>query len=210
MPIHIHSLQIPYIPSGHSDIWGKEIHFAEDQYYHIKASSGKGKSTFIQCLYGVQKNYSGELSFNGQSVKNMNIAERCHYREQSVSIVFQDLKLFEHQTAFENIEIKRQLNPYHTESRMKDMAIELGVSEQLSRPIDTLSYGERQRIAIIRALMQPFQMLLLDEPFSHLDQANIQKASALILHEVRQRKAGIILVDLEDDQHFPYHEKRIL
>ena len=65
----------------------------------------------------------------------------------------------------------------------------------------TCSYGEQQRIAIIRALQQPFNFIILDEPFSHLDEENSKKALALIEQEADKRGAGIILADL---QHNPF------
>jgi putative ABC transport system ATP-binding protein len=90
---------------------------------------------------------------------------------------------------------------------MTEFAERLCVAHTLNRPIQTLSYGERQRIAIIRALMQPFTTLLLDEPFSHLDQQNIELATQLIAQELQLRNATLLLTDLEDDNHFEYHQK---
>ena len=84
------------------------------------------------------------------------------------------------------------------------------MTHTLERVVSTLSYGERQRIAIIRALMQPFNLILLDEPFSHLDEVNIQSAIALIKQEIEKRDATLLITDLEDDQRFPYHQKFML
>ena len=66
------------------------------------------------------------------------------------------------------------------------------------------SYGEQQRIAIVRALIQPFELLLMDEPFSHLDNENILKAAKLIAEECAKRNAGFVLTDLDEDEHFEY------
>ena len=82
------------------------------------------------------------------------------------------------------------------------MAQSLGVQHILGQRAGLCSYGEQQRIAIIRALMQPFEWLLLDEPFSHLDKENIIKAAALIKEECLQRNAGFIITDLDEDEHF--------
>ena len=87
------------------------------------------------------------------------------------------------------------------------MAERLGVSHILERKGEICSYGEQQRIAIIRALMQPFELLLMDEPFSHLDNANTSKAAELIAEECDKRNAAFILTDLEDDDHFNYSKK---
>jgi putative ABC transport system ATP-binding protein len=84
------------------------------------------------------------------------------------------------------------------------MAERLGVSHILDQRTGLCSYGEQQRIAIIRALIQSFDWLIMDEPFSHLDQENIAKAAALIAEECTKRKAGFMLTDLDDDNHFQY------
>jgi putative ABC transport system ATP-binding protein len=96
---------------------------------------------------------------------------------------------------------------YYDTQQIEAMAEMLGVRRLLNRKAAFLSYGERQRVAIIRSLVQPFQWLLLDEPFSHLDQNNITKASQLIVEECRKRNAGIIVAGLDDDKFIPYDEK---
>lgn len=203
-------LRIPYITPHHSDIWNCEVNFEQGLFYHIKAASGQGKSSLIQTLYGLQQNFEGRILFEGKDLKKISIADWCDLRASKLSIVFQDLKLFIDQTAFENINIKRVLTNYYTEAVIHEFAEKLSVTHTLDRVVSTLSYGERQRIAIIRSLMQPFGILLLDEPFSHLDEVNIQSAIALIKQEVEKRDATLLITDLEDDQRFPYHQKFML
>ena len=82
------------------------------------------------------------------------------------------------------------------------MAATLGISNKLNNQVKTCSYGEQQRIAIIRALQQPFEFLLMDEPFSHLDENNRKIATALIEEEAAKRNAGIILADLKRVEYF--------
>ena len=77
------------------------------------------------------------------------------------------------------------------------MASRLGIKNKLNKTAKTCSYGEQQRIAIIRSLLQPFDFLLLDEPFSHLDDANRLKAFELIKEECEHRKASMIFADLK-------------
>jgi putative ABC transport system ATP-binding protein len=84
------------------------------------------------------------------------------------------------------------------------MAAALGISGKLDQACGKCSYGEQQRVAIIRALMQPFDFLLLDEPFSHLDDNNAKKAMQLILQESQARHAAIVFADLERVDHFPF------
>jgi ABC-type lipoprotein export system ATPase subunit len=116
--------------------------------------------------------------------------------------------LFTDQTARENIELKRQLNPYHPAQKIDEMAKRLGIANKLNRLAKTCSYGEQQRIAIIRSLMQPFDFLLLDEPFSNLDENNRNKAFELIDEECKQRNASMIFADLKVLDFFT-NEKRL-
>ncbi|MHB1921775.1 MAG: ATP-binding cassette domain-containing protein [Chitinophagaceae bacterium] len=174
---------------------------------HIQAASGAGKSTLIHILYGLRKDYTGTLRLAGQPMDQMNREELSRIRRESLSIVFQDLRLFPNLTAMENMEIKRLLHPYHKSTEMLRFFDRLGIKDKINQSASTLSYGEQQRVAIIRALMSPFDWLLLDEPFSHLDAHNITLACSLILQECSARNAGLILVDLEDDQHLPYTRK---
>ena len=80
----------------------------------------------------------------------------------------------------------------------------LGIADKKLQKAQTLSYGEQQRVAIIRALVQPFKWLLMDEPFSHLDHENTQKAATLIAEVVAANKAGMLLADLDENHHFAY------
>ena len=121
------------------------------------------------------------------------------------------MRLFANLTARENIELKRVMyKPMYEENTIDQMAERLGVSHILKQVAYTCSYGEQQRIAIIRSLMQPFEWLIMDEPFSHLDAANTEKAAELIAEECTKRSAGFILTDLDEDEHFTYTRKLLL
>lgn len=189
-----------------SDIWNKEVSFTPGHFVKIKAPSGTGKTTLIHYLYHVRYDYTGKVLVNGKPWQEYDPEALSAVRQQQVSIIFQDLRLFDQLTALENIELKRVMlqNPYCTREKVEEMAARLQVTHVLQQSGRTLSYGERQRIAIIRALVQPFQWLLMDEPFSHLDEDNAQRAAALIEEECRARKAGFILTDLDNDSRFNY------
>jgi len=187
-----------------SEIWGKELVFENGELIKVVAPSGSGKSSLINFLYGMRKDYNGAISYSGKEINQFSIEDFAGYRRDHISIVFQDMKLFADQTVQQNLEIKRQLNPYHPAEKIKEMADRLGIAERLSYKCSTCSYGEQQRVAIIRSLLQPFDILLLDEPFSHLDDDNSEKAMRLILEEGRARNATILFADLERSDLFPF------
>jgi putative ABC transport system ATP-binding protein len=186
-----------------SEIWGKELVFNKGEYIKIVAPSGSGKTSLIHFIYGMRHDYNGNILYNNADTKNYTREELGNFRKDNISIVFQDLRLFPEQTVLENIEIKRQLNPFHGPEKIREMCARLGIESKLQSKCRNCSYGEQQRIAIIRALMQPYDFLLLDEPFSHLDENNSKKAMLLMDEESRARGAAIIFADLERIDYFP-------
>lgn len=187
-----------------SEIWGKELRFEPGEMIKIVAPSGSGKTSLMHFLYGLRHEYHGSISYDNDKIDQLGAEKTAAYRKDHISIVFQDLRLFPELTVWENINIKRQLNPYHREEKIGEMAKRLGIENKLRSVSRICSYGEQQRTAIIRALMQPFDFLLLDEPFSHLDNQNAERAMELMLEEARARKAAIIFADLERVDYFPF------
>lgn len=159
----------------------------------------------MNILYKTRHDYDGSLTWDNKLLKNIEGDELAALRQQNVSVIFQDLRLFGNLTARENIELNRVLQqPYYETGKIDEMAGMLGIQPILQQKAGICSYGEQQRIAIIRALVQPFEWLFMDEPFSHLDNANTAKAASLIADECKKRKAGFILTGLDDDALFPY------
>jgi len=193
-----------------SDIWLSDYSFSKGNKYLVTAPSGRGKSTFLHMLYGMRTDFDGEISINSKLTNKFKLNDWAELRQKEFSIVFQNLRLFPQLSGFENIQINNALQGYKTKEEIETMAEELGVKTILKQKCGTMSYGQRQRIAIIRALCQPFSMLLLDEPFSHLDDENIQKACRLIQKEVEKQQSGVILVSLGEKYGFNYDETVIL
>ncbi len=188
-----------------SQIWNNNVVFNSGQKIEIVAPSGSGKTSLIHFLYGLRKDYNGSILYDNNAISNFDAEKFATFRQQNISIVFQDMRLFAEQTVLQNIEIKRQLHPYHTQNKIDEMARRLGIENKLHKLCKTCSYGEQQRIAIIRSLQQPFNFLLLDEPFSHLDENNRHKAMELIEEEAQAREAAIILADLKAIEYFKPH-----
>jgi putative ABC transport system ATP-binding protein len=207
MQIEINNLLPLYFPETRkqtSEIWGKELRFSSGEFVKIVAPSGSGKTSLIHFLYGLRNDYSGAIAYGNQDIKKFNVENFAIQRTSEVSIVLQDLRLLPEQTVYENLFIKHQLNPFHPVEKIKEMTERLGIGSKLNSKCKTCSYGEQQRIAIIRSLLQPFQFLLLDEPFSHLDNRNSELAMTLMLEEANARKAAIIFADLERIEFFPF------
>lgn len=192
-------IQSNYNPA--SEIWNQKFSLQTGTEYNINAKSGKGKSTFTQIIYGIRKDFQGDVLVDNKSIKSISNADLAKMRQEQLSILFQDLRLFTELTAKDNILVNAALNDDPPLHLINDWANQLGVAHLLERPAGLLSYGERQRIALIRALIQPFQWILLDEPFSHLDLENTEIAYSLIKQRAKEQNAGIILTTLGED-HF--------
>jgi len=193
-----------------SDIWETTCILEKGKKYLVTAPSGKGKSTFLHILYGLRKDYSGEVQLSDKAVNNLSNNEWANLRKDQLSIVFQDLRLFPKLSALDNILIKNQLNSTKTEAEIREMANLLGIDHLLGQSCETLSYGQRQRVAIIRALCQPFDFLFLDEPFSHLDEENTNAAFQLIQNVCADQETGFVLVSLGEQFGGAYDKELIL
>ena len=187
-----------------SEVWQRELQFSKGEYIKIVAPSGSGKTSLVHFLYGMRKDYLGSIQYGDKNIRQFNNEDFATLRKNLVSVVFQDLRLFPDQTVLQNLEIKRQLNPYHPAEKIPEMAERLGIGKKLHSKAGICSYGEQQRVAIIRSLLQPYDILLLDEPFSHLDTANSQLAMELMLEESKKRSATILFADLERIDYFPF------
>lgn len=182
-----------------SDIWDKNITFTKGNFYLIDAKSGKGKSTFIQSLYGIRRDYTGDILFNETPLRGYNKISLASLRQNKLSVVFQDLRLFPELTAIENITINLHLSKNNYAEGLDILFERLNISSLKNKKIKFLSYGEKQRVAIIRALTQQYDWLLLDEPYAHLDKENTLLAHDLILEVSKNLNAGIILTTLGED-----------
>lgn len=180
-----------------SKIWNNSVQFEEGKKVQIIAPSGSGKTSLIHFLYGMRRDYTGNILYNKKNIAGFSAEDLSGIRCKSLSVIFQDLRLFPEHTVLKNIEIKRALEPFHKDNCIVEMASKLGIENKLDKLVKTCSFGEQQRIAIIRALQQPFDFLLMDEPFSHLDEKNREIATALIEEETAKRNAGVILADLK-------------
>ncbi|MBR9916048.1 MAG: ATP-binding cassette domain-containing protein [Algicola sp.] len=187
-----------------SDIFGTDCTLEQGANYLIEAPSGKGKSTILHILYGLRKDYEGEAKLDDQLLLGLSPNEISNLRQSRLSIVFQDLRLFTQMTALENIQLNTTWPGSVSDDKIREMAKRLGVDHLLDKQASTLSYGQRQRIAIIRALAKPFDYLFLDEPFSHLDEENTKLACDLVQERARENKAGIILASLGERFYLEY------
>lgn len=192
------------ISHGTESIWGNKAVLESGKKILLNASSGKGKSTFSMTVFGIRKDYAGSILYDNRDIRSFSVDEWVEIRQRKIATVFQDLQLFHKLTVAENLLLKNHLTDHKTESEIKQMLGELEIEHKWNDPCGLLSMGQQQRVAIVRSLCQPFQWLVLDEPFSHLDEQNSLKCLAMIDRECSKQQAGFVLTSLDDDNRFPY------
>ncbi len=179
-----------------SEIWLQELSFKKGDCYLIEAASGTGKSSLCSYIYGYRKDYQGTISFDNKDIKNYSTNEWVRMRKSSLSILFQELRIFPELTAYENIQLKNKLTRFKEDEAIKSYFEILNIADKLNEKAAKLSFGQQQRVAFIRALCQPFDFILLDEPISHLDDKNGVIMGQLLQEEAKAQGAGIIITSI--------------
>lgn len=192
------------LPSLESEVWNTDIIFEKGHLYLIEADSGKGKSTFCSYIVGYRHDYSGQVLFEGQDTKNYKVNQWVDMRKHHISHLFQELRLFPELTAFENVQIKNNLTHFKSENQIKTWFEALGIAEKLDVKVGLLSFGQQQRVAMIRALVQPFDFILVDEPISHLDDKNSEIMGQIMLDEAQAQGAGVIVTSIGKHMNLNY------
>lgn len=187
--------------SLHSEIWLKELTFRRGETYLLEAASGAGKSSLCSFIIGLRQDYNGSIRFDNTDIRCLHTHEWTNIRQRHVSLMFQQLRLFPELTAWENVEIKNSLTRHKTKHELKQWFEALGIADKMHEPVGRMSIGQQQRVAMMRALAQPFDFLLADEPVSHLDDDNSLLLSHILKEEADRQQAGIIVTSI--GRHMP-------
>lgn len=192
-----------------SEVWSNRLEFEKGTLYLIEAESGKGKSTFCSYILGYRNDFSGSILFDGKPTSQLRVSDWVDIRRQHISHLFQELRLFPELTAFENIQIKNKLaggDGYKSEAQIRQWFDMLGIGDKLDSKVGLMSFGQQQRVAMIRALVQPFDFLLVDEPISHLDDNNSNIMAEIMMQEAQTQGAAVIVTSIGKHMNLPYQK----
>ncbi len=198
------------VSAFNSWVWDQKLTINKGEHILVQSPSGSGKTLLMHILYGLWQDYIGKVNWGVFRMDQVNSEQLSQLRASTLSIVFQEAKLFPSLTTWENVDINRRLTNSITEFDAEQWLGRLGLEEKLNTPISKLSKGEEQRVAIVRALAQPYDWLLLDDPFSCLDNFHKEKAISLIKEVSAFSGAGVIITDTEDNNYFKYTRKLLL
>lgn len=179
-----------------SDIWHRDLIFRKGERCLIEAASGTGKSSLCSYLYGYRGDYEGIITFDGKNIRSLDTAGWTALRRRSLSLLFQELRLFPELTALENVLLKNRLSGYKSRQEILTLFEAAGIADKVNEKTGILSFGQQQRMAFIRCLCQPFDFILLDEPVSHLDENNARVLARLLEEEAGRQGAGILVTSI--------------
>ena len=190
----------------HSDIWQQDVTFERGHLYLIEAASGTGKSSLCSYLIGYRDDYDGTMAFDGSDIRSLRSGDWTALRQHSLSTMFQELRLFPELTAWENVQIKNQLTAFKSDADIMAYFEALGIADKRDTRLAQMSFGQQQRVALIRALCQPFDFLLADEPVSHLDSDNSRIMGQLMMDEAQRQGAGVVITSIGHHMDLPYEK----
>lgn len=196
--IHIESLEFAY-PAGEFQLAVPQFQVAKGEKVAVIGPSGSGKTTLLNLIAGINVPEAGRVDVAGSTVSRMDDSARRKFRITRVGFVFQDFELLDYLNVQDNI-----LHPYRitralrltpeVRGRAEDLAVQMEIGDKLKRRIAHLSQGERQRVAICRALLPQPSLILADEATGNLDPRNKTRILDLLFDSVEKQNATLLAV----------------
>jgi putative ABC transport system ATP-binding protein len=156
----------------------------------IIGKSGSGKTTLLHLIAGLLKAQNGELDFNGLNLKTLNEKQLDDFRAKNVGLIFQQFHLINALTAFENVKLA---NDNISDDEVNVLFDKLDIAEVKNKRPSQLSIGQKQRVAVARALANKPKLIIADEPTSNLDDDNANKTIELLVKYTAESGAQLVI-----------------
>ncbi|MDZ7722204.1 MAG: ABC transporter ATP-binding protein [candidate division KSB1 bacterium] len=164
----------------------------------VVGPSGSGKSTLLNLIGGLDQPDSGEIRFNGEHIADYDEARRARWRNEQIGFVFQEHHLLPHSDGAGNVLMPtlafRKTSPDDAQERAGNLLESVGLAERQDHHPAQLSGGEKQRTALVRALINRPRLLLADEPTGSLDQDTAAALADLLVQLNEQEGTALIMV----------------
>ena len=181
---------------------GIDLHIKEGEFVSIVGASGAGKTTLLQIIGTLDTDNEGEVIINGVNIKKLSDKQLSAFRNKELGFVFQFHQLLPEFTALENVcipgYIARRDNK-EVEEKAKELLTKLGLQDRFHHKPNELSGGEKQRVAVARALINDPKLILADEPSGSLDSANKKELHSLLRRLCDDYGLTILLVTHDSD-----------
>lgn len=190
---------------------GIDLEIPSGKIYSIVGASGAGKTTLLQILGTLSKPDTGEIWFGQKNVSEMNDKQLASFRNTEIGFVFQFHHLLPEFTALENVCIPAfiaKTSKSKAEIKAKELLEYLGLKDRMEHKPAELSGGEKQRVAMARALINDPSIVMADEPSGNLDSNNREELHEL-LFKLRDEMGQTFIIVTHDD-HFAERSNKIL
>lgn len=180
---------------------GINLEIPQEKIYSIVGASGAGKTTLLQILGTLSNPDSGDIYYNDKKISAFSENDLAHFRNKEIGFVFQFHHLLPEFTALENVCIPAfiaRVSRGKAEKKAKELLDYLGLSERIEHKPSELSGGEKQRVAVARALVNNPTVVLADEPSGNLDSANRDELHDL-LFKLRDDFSQTFIIVTHDD-----------
>ena len=201
--IEIKHLEFHY-RGGEFSLSVPELAIAKGESVALVGPSGIGKTTLLNLIAAYDTPHRGSIRVAGEHTASLSDAHRRAFRIRNIGLVFQEFELLEYLSVLDNILLPYRITPAleltpEVRARAGVLAQKVGIEDKLKRRVPRLSQGERQRVAICRALLPEPSLLLADEPTGNLDPVNTERVLDIILDYVAEKQATLITVTHEYD-----------
>ncbi len=165
----------------------------------LVGASGSGKTTLLKLLAGILVPQGGSIVLGETQISSLSDAARRRFRVGHIGFVFQDFGLIEYLSIHENVLLPFLIHPElpltgEVKARARSLCSEVGLPESSKTGVKTLSQGEKQRVAICRALLNSPDYLFADEPTGNLDHKNSDHVLELLFEQTQKQGATLVVV----------------
>lgn len=181
---------------------GIDLHIKEGEFVSIVGASGAGKTTLLQIIGTLDTAHEGEVVINGVDIKKLSDKQLSAFRNKELGFVFQFHQLLPEFTALENVCIPGYIarrDSKEVEEKAKELLTKLGLQDRFHHKPNELSGGEKQRVAVARALINDPKLILADEPSGSLDSANKKELHSLLRRLCDDYGLTILLVTHDNE-----------
>lgn len=181
---------------------GIDLHIAKGEFVSIIGASGAGKTTLLQIIGSLDKADQGTVVVNGITLNGLSDKELAHFRNKHLGFVFQFHQLLPEFTALENVCIPAYIagtKKADAQARAKEWLSKLGLAERMHHKPNQLSGGEKQRVAVARALINQPSLILADEPSGSLDSANKKELHSLLRRLCNEYGLTVLVVTHDNE-----------
>ncbi len=195
--INISGLAFRYPGEQVFEMTVSDLRVASGECVAIVGPSGSGKTTLLSLVAGIQIPQKGEIQIGGIRVNHLGESDRRAFRIKEVGQVFQAFELLEYLSVIENVLLGSIIDPSivkDARERAADLLASVGLSHKTHSKPAQLSHGERQRVAVCRAMLNDPKLLLADEPTGNLDQSNKQNVVDLLIKQAKQHGSTLLMV----------------